>query len=458
YRVYQVFTFAYHRLAFNLDFYRRRDECYFFYAVQLTPIPTCTYNVTRTHNLLDIVIDCYMHFLCNSVPANLRQGAGNRNAFKLPSPRYKAPMTAKRQVLDSIRFNLSSLFTNDNLAPLLFERQPHVIKKWCQMLCLIQNVGELHREIGHYVNFGKCPWLEALTRHVDISNINNVMHSNLYRFLLSPKTSLDLKQHLWDALADVIAYGLTMIDQKSWEPFVRIESANGEQQRNKKEEKKEDKTVYGNELYCDDVYNNDAYGDDVYAIDSSKQQDKQTPTSDAVISRDERKSSQSIPIVVLKTFDKEKKHQLVEMDLFRMDRDRFSIFLPLSRFIVHLVAIYCQTFCHYLVENMKRVNGAQKKHTYDLDEIKLADDDYDRYIQVYVEQFMKVRVFIGQSQNSIWNLTGSIVKSITNYYHVSHLYLHLKGSDYGGLLQALDYLGPSTFMTKLLYLYQLHNW
>ncbi|ETN98292.1 ubiquitin-protein ligase, partial [Reticulomyxa filosa] len=86
------------------------------------------------------------------------------------------------------------------------------------------------------------------------------------------------------------------------------------------------------------------------------------------------------------------------------------------------------------------------------------EDASEKWMDVYVDQFMKIYAFVSQTQSDLWKRNGSDVFNIVEGYEKIGWYPLLKGSDVGGLYQALEWNGPSNFITKFLYFYQLHDW
>ncbi|ETO13125.1 hypothetical protein RFI_24250, partial [Reticulomyxa filosa] len=244
-RMCQVFTFAYQKLATNLSITDGR-ETFFNLSVQLFTIPSMTCGVSRTHNLLEIVMNSLMHFLCDTTPPNLTKGPSNQNAFELmnekndvdekgqprTTPQSRAQNRHTRKAVLAIGkkdrsmtttlFDIRYILTNDTVVPYLFSHRRDILIKWCQVLVLLQNTCDLHREVGDHISIESNLWQGAFNSCLRVFSINRTIISIVYRLLLSPQTqaSLALKQHIWDTLAHVIADAFTMIDWKQWESIV----------------------------------------------------------------------------------------------------------------------------------------------------------------------------------------------------------------------------------------------
>ncbi|ETO18397.1 hypothetical protein RFI_18868, partial [Reticulomyxa filosa] len=86
--------------------------------------------------------------------------------------------------------------------------------------------------------------------------------------------------------------------------------------------------------------------------------------------------------------------------------------------------------------------------------IDIKEQWTDKWLDVYAEQFMKNISSISQIQNEMWNdnLVTTPDLILQQYNGMFH------NADLGGLHQVLEWMEPSHFITKLIYLYQLHDW
>ncbi|ETO27865.1 hypothetical protein RFI_09267, partial [Reticulomyxa filosa] len=147
--------------------------------------------------------------------------------------------------------------------------------------------------------------------------------------------------------------------------------------------------------------------------------------------------------ITLKTFENEK--ETVSVYIFRVDRDRLSLYLPLSRFIVNLIAVYSQSSGRSLLTLASQADFGV---------------EFDRvYVDMYFDQFMKLASLLSQARAQLWSQQSN--KNLTDFietYESMDWYLKWRSDDIGGLYQALEWFSPSHFISRLLYFYQLHDW
>ncbi|ETO28300.1 hypothetical protein RFI_08832, partial [Reticulomyxa filosa] len=307
-RMCQVLSFVYHKLRST----GQRSgfiEC----SLQLLPTLQMACDVCRTHNLLDILMTRVMHVLCNTTSYFVNEKASNHNAFEfVRGDKQSAERTSKAKFeeifsdgdgdgdgngngngngngdLSAEMNDFHYFFTNPYVIMFMFSQRPYLVDKWCQLLCLCQNVQHVHREIGFYDVRHKQSWTSTMKAMFTLSKFSGLLIMHVYHLLQSSShVSAESRQHVRQTLVDIIRRALPMVEWKQWKS---LSIASGG--------KKEVVTVV--------------------------------------------RTSHNPPTIVLDTFQDD---DTVDMPLFRVDRDHLSIFLPLSRFIVDLTAVYCQTFC-----------------------------------------------------------------------------------------------------------------
>ncbi|ETN98755.1 hypothetical protein RFI_38732, partial [Reticulomyxa filosa] len=222
----QVLTFVYQKLA--SDTRTSKHENFSEHLVQMLMNKKLPSDVCRTHNLLEIVLNSLMHFLCGSVPPDLGRKAGNRNAFDFPSNEAASRHSCKANVASVVQYNVATLqeitdisymLKHADVVQLMFSQRPDLVHKWCQVLCLLQNVNATHREVGHHVTNKEDLWNSILAT-TSIIFINQRIVNHLYCILHNDDDNVNLSTKLKSRVSTVLAHAiwkaLDMIEWKSW--------------------------------------------------------------------------------------------------------------------------------------------------------------------------------------------------------------------------------------------------
>ncbi|ETO10293.1 bromodomain-containing protein [Reticulomyxa filosa] len=405
-RLCHVLTFMYQKLIANVSVMEQTTSILNVYTVQLFQVDNMICDVMRTHNLLGIAIHAFMHTLCDTAVMYTKMPATNQNDFEFIDTSQKAIFdNSNNLAFDTLKYDLSYMFDRKNTAHFLYSQRPDLLKKWCQTLCLLQNVYEIYREIGHFEALAESDWRKVVLRNSKIMKLSDQLIASTHRLLSSPTTSSELKERIRKVLLVIIAEAFPMIDWKPWKPLQTkpwviqtctvpsttksraTPSTLSQLQVGVQDRLFLPSTTKTTSIHPDTI---DAYGDDLYAhssddqdendmsipdvtdqVDQKEPQQQQSQSQSQQYLTQELQQSQAIktededkkekkeeekglsPIMVLNTFEggqeeeeeeEEKEKEVLEMDFFRVDRDRLSLILPLSRFIVYLGAIYCQTF------------------------------------------------------------------------------------------------------------------
>ncbi|ETO30637.1 hypothetical protein RFI_06483 [Reticulomyxa filosa] len=387
-RLCQVFTFLYQKLTMNVDLLRR-NECALSLTVQFLTIPSLTFAVVRTHNLFEIVINTFMHCLLDTVPTNFHSIPGNQNGQDFDGPSFhlntrkanlKSSVRSRRQRSTfSVMFDLKYILGNEPVVcfiymhiyvykymcryarcycccfffnykkkkvPYLFAHRMDILVKWCKTLCLIQNVSPLRREIGEYMGSCMPSWAEAYDMCLRLGGVNRALVSMMYRRLRSPKTLQSEKEQMWKSIVTLIRHALTMIDAKGWTDG----TWNNVPQATKPEQSSNKTTTTTTTTTTSPSDQQPQDKDKEKDIDKDKDNENETvknakekPETTDTKTNDKATAEQVSEIPISIKIKSLQENQDLTLPLFRVDRDRFSIFLPLSRFIVNLAAVYCQT-------------------------------------------------------------------------------------------------------------------
>ncbi|ETN98293.1 hypothetical protein RFI_39217 [Reticulomyxa filosa] len=314
-RLCQVFTFGYQKLAWNLDILEGQGS-FFDLSVQLFTIPNMVCDVCRTHDLLDIVINAFMHCVCDTIPPHLKDHRfANQNTFdfevtrvhsNLISPKAELDLdvcTSKAQTFATIANDLEYILSNDSV-----------------------NVVEVHREVGDHVSFDTDLWASGFEVSSKLFFVSHSFISNVYKLLLFQEAPPELKQLALSVLLRTIRYASTMINCKTWESIVYncviASSASST---------------------LATPSSSSSSSQEMASIDNANKGKEEEEEASALSEQkyDEFKLQDGCLKIVLKTLETADR-QTLQMDFFRVDRDRLSVFVPLSRFVVNLIAVYCQ--------------------------------------------------------------------------------------------------------------------
>ncbi|ETO19887.1 hypothetical protein RFI_17333, partial [Reticulomyxa filosa] len=96
-RACQVLTFAYDKLSSHLHLITQTQNV-FNYSGWMASDAMVSRDVCRTHNLLGIALDNFMHWLCGSISSFMKQTPTNRNTFEFFDRHPKKRSTRKRTV------------------------------------------------------------------------------------------------------------------------------------------------------------------------------------------------------------------------------------------------------------------------------------------------------------------------------------------------------------------------
>ncbi|ETO18288.1 hypothetical protein RFI_18989, partial [Reticulomyxa filosa] len=378
--------------------------------------------------------------------------------------------------------------------PFLYLHQSDLLHQWCQLLCLCQHVSTVHREVGHYVCTSSPVWEQFVDERNYFGLITCDVTSVICELLLFSSTAVEVKQQISRVLVKVIAQALQMINWKPWKRLILKPATTVMTTQAKTSDEKYENT-YGNDIYVNDsddvvttvqtkIESTDLNISKANAITMEQTQTKTKTKTDDDQAGDKRKTTKQEkhkPKVTLKTFEtthnKEKDgEQVLTINLFRSDRDRVSLCLPLSRFIVHFVAMYCQscgqTFADVVAHikcqrdddndnNNNDDNDDQKERESDINEAMKQnrwEKTVDKLVGVYTDQFMQIMSFVSQVNSGLWDVHHQNPSAMISNYINGGSISRLKQVDFGGLCQVLEYVKPAHFITKLIYFFQLHDW
>eukprot|EP01083_Nonionella_stella_P309159 1093776_1 len=269
---------------------------------------------------------------------------------------------------------------------LVFNTDDTFWRRYVMMMAVIQNSLCTHRRHTDHIEFEDRNIINYLRFELNMFFANQrVMLNGLYQCITRHKQTDKYTKGL-DLLIDIMYYGLRLIDKTTDNPIVLDET-----------EQKE--------------------ADDVGEIKMK-----------------------------LSNFDG---GYLNDFAYFRTDRDRVSLVLPLSRFIMNISALYTEITSESFEQLMRRL----------FDKYSDKDSHLNAYISNWIDYSLRFITIFDQFHADLWIKNGDTFRTTIYNYERSDFCYVFYGAQFS-LLQsfAVQIMSPSNLLTLILHRYCLHNW